>query len=51
MLQLLFNMYTCDHATCFAFSLRIMEYICNLFSIMIPIDIINRAINVPLLNY
>jgi hypothetical protein len=51
MLQLVYNVHTCNHAMCSHFPPPIMGYICNWFPIMIPIDTISMAIGAPLPKY
>jgi hypothetical protein len=48
--QLVYNTYM-QSCHIFTFPPAIMGYICNKFSIMIPIDIISMATSVPLLKY
>jgi hypothetical protein len=51
MLQLMYNVHTCDHATCPHLHHPLRYTFVTSFFIMIPIDMINMATGVPLLKY
>ncbi len=51
MLQLVYNVHPCDHATSSHFHHSLWNAFATNCFIMIPIDIINKATNVPLLKY
>jgi hypothetical protein len=47
----MYNVHTCDHATCSHFHHPLWDTFVISFLNMIPIDTINMATNVPLLKY
>ncbi len=47
----MYNVHTCDHATCPRLYHPLWDTFATNFSIMIPIDTISMAISVPLLKY
>jgi len=51
MLQLMYNIHTCDHAMCPHFHHRLCDTFAISFFITIHIDIISRVTNVLLLKY
>jgi len=51
MLQLMYNVHTCDHATCPHFHHPLWDIFATSFFIMIFIDTINMVVSVPLLKY
>jgi len=51
MLQLVYNVHTCNHATCPHFHYPLLDTIATFFFIMILIYTISKPINVSLIKY